>query len=50
MCLTYNKMIDSVEDWAEIGGEGILHLWAAQLHQSHTEILNNIPLFTKQKR
>ncbi len=43
-------MIDSVEDWAEIGGEGILHLWAAQLHQSHTEILNNIPLFTKQKR
>jgi hypothetical protein len=24
--LTYNKMIDSVEDWAEVGGEGILHL------------------------
>jgi hypothetical protein len=35
-------MIDSVEDWAEVGGEGILHLWAAQLHQPHTEILNNV--------
>ncbi len=39
---TYNKMIDSVEDWAEVGGEGILHLWAAQLHQPHSEILNNV--------
>ncbi len=49
MCLTYNKMIDSVEDWAEVGGEGILHLWAAQLHQTHTEILNNVPVLLDKK-
>ena len=39
--LTQNKMVDGVEDGAEVGAEWILHFGPIQLHQTDPEILES---------